>query len=86
MVRIGNEPQLMNGSLFRRFTQCSIAFVNLLLPHRSQCLTRAAELVISPRCIAWQRSESKLQAEKRRTQDLMSGRITATKGDRAQAS
>jgi hypothetical protein len=72
MVRIGNKPQLMNSSPFRRFTQCSIAFVNVFLPHRSQCLTRAAELVISPRCTAWQRGDSKLRAEKRRSQDLMS--------------
>lgn len=78
MVRIGNKPQLMNSSLFRRLTQCPVAFVNVFLPHRSQCLTRAAELVISPWCTAWQRSESKLRAEKRRSQDLMSGRITAS--------
>jgi hypothetical protein len=75
MVRIGNKPPLMNSSLFRRFTQCSIAFGNVFLPHRPQMPDSGRRIghLIAVYCLAEERK--KLRAGKRRSEDLMSGRI-----------
>ena len=63
----------MKKQPFRRVHAMLNSVRECLSSHTSQCLTRAAELVTSPPCTAWQRSDSKLPTGKRRNQDLMFG-------------